>query len=346
MQKATDLISDWMGFYQSIGVQPEALTGKHSQCPICNSEGSFRTAIRQKPGVWVCSHCTSSSYSSPLEFVRRFCQLSTYKEAAAEIIRRAGCYVEPVRKEYRQPAPVQFDQSNFEKEVRKRNWIWERLAVEVSENDPVWKYLNFRIPGIESIPKSIRYLPNAEYWDFDEHRRPFLLGVFPAMLVRGFDAKGNCVQLHTTYLTQDGRKADVQNPKKTRTAIAGATSFCFRLSPIDESGVLGLTEGIETALACEHKFKHAVWPCHSNTVLANFEIPESLFDSISKIVIYADNDGWRIKPNGDRWNPGVTKARELAEKLRQVRRPNGQRMRVQICYTSRVGDFADSIINV
>ncbi len=338
--KPTDMVSDWPTFYRNMGVPDAALTGRHAECPLpgCNRIG-FRTAIKSKPGVWVCKHCSSSSYASPLEFIKRFMEFSSYKEAGNFIREQLGGAAQVVRRPQIQKPSVQDEKLAFEKEVRKRAWIYDKLAFPVTEGDPVWKYLKRRIPDLKKIPSEIRYMPNAQYWEqVDGVMR--MLGEFPAMLVRGLDSEDRCVQLHTTYLTYDGQKAPVANPKKTKTSI-GSSSFSYRLSDLREDGVLGVAEGIETSAKCENLFDHTVWACHSNTVLANFVLPEWVLHRITKLIIYADNDGWRMRNDNTPWNPGVSKARELADKMRQVVLPSGRKLKVQIAYRARVGDFAD-----
>ncbi|MEQ6436318.1 toprim domain-containing protein [Comamonas sp. w2-DMI] len=339
--KPTDLVKDWPTFFRNMGVPEEALTGKHAECPLpgCHWKNGFRTAIKNKPGVWVCAGCSNSAYSNPLEFIKRFNDFSTYAEAANFIRNQLGgtAQVSP-RPPVHKPDPAT-EKEAFEREVQKRAWIYDKLAIAVTEGDPVWKYLKRRIPELLEIPKEIRYMPKAQYWDKVDGVMK-MLGEYPAMLVRGMDSEDRCVQLHTTFLTPDGFKAPVDNPKKVKTSI-GSSSFCYRLSDLREDGVLGLAEGIETSTKCAVRFGHTVWACHSNTVLANFVLPEWVLHRLSKVIIYADNDGWRRRPDGTFWNPGVTKARELAERLRKVKLPSGQRLKVQISYTARIGDFVD-----
>ena len=340
MTKPTDLVSDWMSFYSDIGVHSDILTGNHVDCPLCNEPKGFRTNIKTKPGAYVCKHCTESRYRTALDFVMRFLGLDTYLAASDFIRKQCGNRVVlPKRTSVVATTSQSITEAEFENEVRKRQWIWDKFAQAVTEGDPVWKYLTRRIPGLTKIPSNIRYQPNAQYWEKIDGKMQ-MTGEHPAMLVRGMDAQGRCVQLHTTYLTFDGQKANVEHPKKTKTSI-GSCSFCLRLTPMGEDGVLGLTEGIENGVKAEMIFGHPVWPCHSNTVLANFEIPEIYLATITKLIIYADNDGWRQRPGGGVWNPGITKARELADRMRKVRLPSGRYLKVLISYTGKKGDLVD-----
>lgn len=332
--KATDLVDDWMALFETIGVPSYCLERKgHSDCPICGTVKGFRTNITgKKDGTWVCKHCTSSSYKSGFDFVYMFLKCSSYSQAASEIYKvmeNRGRVSRPAK-----PKVLNETKIDFEAEVKKRTWLFQNCR-KVVEGDPVWRYLRRRVPGLESIPNAVRFMPEAQYWEEGK-----LVSKHPAMVVAGYDSEGRVVQLHTTYLTPDGQKAPVRDPKKTKSSI-GVNSFAFRLLEVGDDGVLGLSEGIETSLAAAVKFNHAVWACHSNTVLANFKVPSSLISCLKKIIIYADNDGWRQKPDGTRWNPGVTKARELAVRLRNEFKSQGIRIPVLIAYRASIGDFAD-----
>lgn len=105
---------------------------------------------------------------------------------------------------------------------------------------------------------------------------------FPALvaLVTGPDGKG--VTLHRTYL-QDGRKAPVPSSKKLMPgrSIKGAA---IRLHPAGD--VLGIAEGIETALAAQQRFGVPVWSCVSAVGIESFIPPQE----VRKVIIFGDND--------------------------------------------------------
>jgi phage/plasmid primase-like uncharacterized protein len=112
------------------------------------------------------------------------------------------------------------------------------------------------------------------------------LGRYPAMLALLSDTEGRPATIHRTFLTADGRKAPVSSPKKLmphapdRTLVGGAV----RLEPA--SSVLGIAEGIETALAVHQATGMTVWSALSCTFLQRFAPP----DGTERIVIWADRD--------------------------------------------------------
>jgi putative DNA primase/helicase len=123
----------------------------------------------------------------------------------------------------------------------------------------------------------LRLHPGLAYRDGGE-----VLGRFPALmaLVTGPDGKG--VTLHRTYL-QDSRKAPVPSPKKLMPGkpIKGAA---IRLHPAGD--VLGVAEGIETALAARQLFNVPTWSCISAAGIESFIPPKE----VRKVIIFGDND--------------------------------------------------------
>jgi putative DNA primase/helicase len=99
------------------------------------------------------------------------------------------------------------------------------------------------------------------------------------------DTEGAPVTVHRTYLTPDGRKAPVPNPKKLmgypgHRLIGGAIRL-FAPGP-----VLGVAEGIETALAVHLRTGMPVWSAVSANLLERLEQPTKT----SQVVIWADRD--------------------------------------------------------
>jgi len=102
----------------------------------------------------------------------------------------------------------------------------------------------------------------------------------PALVARVSDEAGFCA-IQRTYLAADGStKADVESPKMTFGPMAGGA---VRLFPV--SAVLGLAEGIETALSAAQLYRVPVWATLSANRLGKIEIPET----VGAIMIFADS---------------------------------------------------------
>ena len=85
------------------------------------------------------------------------------------------------------------------------------------------------------------------------------------------------------YMTPEGIKAPVEAPKKLY--AGGARGGLIRLG--EPSDVLGIAEGIETALSARTLFKIPVWSAVSVGGFQNFtKVP----DGVRKVVVFGDND--------------------------------------------------------
>ncbi|ASM76330.1 hypothetical protein VITFI_CDS0551 [Vitreoscilla filiformis] len=170
-----------------------------------------------------------------------------------------------------------------------RRMMAESLPVE--PGSPVAYYLTRRlglralggfVPGWQQ--QVIRYAPALPY--FDEDGQP--CGSHPAMLAALTSPQGELVAIHRTWLTPDGQKAHVPGPVKKLTStcgpLAGAGIVLF--SGPDEQGVIGIAEGIETALAASLGAGVPVCAAYSASNLAAWCWPEQT----RRLLVFADHD--------------------------------------------------------
>jgi hypothetical protein len=109
--------------------------------------------------------------------------------------------------------------------------------------DPVTQYLEHRgLAGVRPLPSLLRFHRAMPYWHDTEK-----LGVYPAMVAPIVAPDGRTVALHRTYLTSDGRKADVPKVKKLTGAAGPLAGACIPLHK-PARGTVGIAEGIETGL--------------------------------------------------------------------------------------------------
>lgn len=322
---------DWISVLKDAGAE-SYLTGKAGPCPFCGGTDRFQFSLKKV--AWFCRVCPEGGGPAS-DFLKRFMGYTSFQQLADHVRRfygiQAGVSCDAQPRPAVAPTPRQpvMDKA---KSLARMTAIWNATQ-EVSSGDPVDRYLRFRIPGLQRIPAQIRIHPALEYWDAPAQPggRPELMGKFPTMVVQGFDASNNLVQLHKTYLTSAGVKAPVRHPKKTDVGV-GSNSFAFRLGdPVGHT--LAVAEGIETALAASLMDGHPVWSCHSSSILANFVLPQHLRDSVRMVIIYADSDELK---QGKR--AGSAAAAALAGKLRQ------ERIRSMIVRPAKVGaDMADLV---
>lgn len=117
---------------------------------------------------------------------------------------------------------------------------------------------------------------------------PGALRVADTFRCRGMVARvtahdGKPVNLHRTFLTEDGRKADVECPRKLMKGPFPPGST-VRLHPATET--LGIAEGIETALAARLLFGIPVWAALTAGSLQEFRPPQG----VTSLMIFGDHD--------------------------------------------------------
>jgi len=174
--------------------------------------------------------------------------------------------------------------------------VWGE-ARPISAHDPVSTYLDRRgiaLP-IADLPLILRFHAHLVYRHEDGS-----LTYHPGMVARVDDAYGHIVSIHRTYLTHDGRKADVLTVKKLMPPVRpGATrGGAIRLYPAGET--LALAEGIETALAVRLATELHVWATICAGGMARLIVPAK----VHLVVICADHDP-----------AGLDAARALARRL-------------------------------
>ena len=173
----------------------------------------------------------------------------------------------------------------------KRNAELMAAAHRVKTGDPVAKYLTQRkLPGAwKSTASCLRLHAGLPYVHEGEH-----VGNFPTMLAPLCTADGLMLSIHRTYLTEDGQKADVPTVKKLTPASGSLRGASIQIGcPVE--GVLGVAEGIETALAASMASGIPVWSAYCANGLSTFVWPIG----VRKLVIFGDADAAGRKATED-----------------------------------------------
>ena len=158
--------------------------------------------------------------------------------------------------------------------------VWKQCAPLVP-GDPVTLYLKRRgFAGVWPLPDVLRLHRALPYWHGADK-----LGTFPAMVAPIVTPDGRTVALHRTYLTADGRKADVPSPKKLTGAAWPLAGACIPLHK-PARGCIGVAEGIETALGAWCASAVPTVAAYCADALAGYLWPAG----VRRLVIFADND--------------------------------------------------------
>lgn len=268
----------WPSILMYFGIEERFLKNKHGECPICGGKDRYRFDDKAGRGTWICNQCGAGDGFALLEKYKGW----TFKEAAYQVELIAGNVTAKAIKE----------DSDEAKKMAAVKRIWND-AEPVSKGDPVWLYLNRRI-GLELIPACLRFHPALPYVDGES------VDYFPALVAAVSNHENQGIGVHRIYLTSAGEKAPVEKAKKL---MAGRplNGGSIKLGAAGE--VLGIAEGIETALAASRKFSVPVWAAISAGLLEQWMPPES----VKTVIVFGDNDASYT---------GQASAYALAKKLR------------------------------
>ena len=284
----------WHGIMSYYGLTDKQLSGKHSPCPNCNGKDRFRFTDRGS-GDYFCSGC---SPGDGFDLVMKITGLS-FGEVAKEIDDIVGNI-----KQEKIKMP----------DTDKAAALLKRISGELTPIDDNTKaYLKYR--GVPAC-SGMRSHPGLTYY---EDGKP--AGKYPAMVTRFLTSNGTLSTYHVTYL-QDGKKAPVSSPKKIMPVCQPMAGGALRLTPVAEH--MGITEGVETALACMDRFVLPVWASSNTAMLEAFETMQG----IKSIIVFADNDANFA---------GQKSAYILANRLAL------QGVKVDVLIPPHVGDWNDKI---
>ena len=258
---------------------------KHVPCPVHGGTDGFRVFKDvEQNGATVCNTCGFFTDGfATIMWANGWDFSTTLKEVAKYVSIPQSYVAAPVHHLPQRAKEVEADEDAVNKARKSLNDVW-RKSIGCDERDAEPARLYFARRGISiAIPDEIRFHRSLGYYDGDKK-----VGNFPALLVMISDVKGNPVTIHRTYLTNEGKKADVGSPKKMMSyppdrKIVGSA---IRFQADTQSGILLVAEGLETALAVMEGTNFPVWCTGNAHLLENFVPPEWA----KQIFVFADKD--------------------------------------------------------
>jgi putative DNA primase/helicase len=283
----------WPNVLAQLGVPDQFLRKRnmHGPCPGCGGHDRYFFDNKHGRGEFFCRHC-HPKFGDGFELLRLVFGWQ-FAEARKRVLEAAG--LSDDRSAGRSVIPALLARS-------------EKLAVAASPPERVYRLRRDRCV-VENCDSAVDYLAarglwplppecslkahsTAEYWH--EGRR---VGRYPAIVADVVDVEGELVTCHVTYL-QHRSKLTEYEPRKILSAMTDRTGCAVRLMPATD--VLGIAEGIETALSAAVLDGTQVWAALNTSLLSKFEPPPGVL----RLRIYADRD-----------IPGLTAATTLMERL-------------------------------
>lgn len=252
------------------------------------------------PSLWFSDTQTPKNPLGKLRFqCKKGCD---YREIRSALGIIGGAELTPEQRAKRINAePVVEDTLGLMVRKRKIKRLWDK-SIPIVEGSPVWNYLrNIRkvLKPSTQIPAVMREIPDLGYYE-SQNDDFVCVGRFPAIITRLDDINGNMVTIHRTYLALDGSgKAPVEKAKKLmQSPVDGCTdgaaiklfrpvSFVESISDLESKRViLGLSEGIESALAAYTLTGIPTWAAWSASGLVKVDLPPEVTD----LILFGDND--------------------------------------------------------
>lgn len=250
----------WKGILLELGVERSALNPKHGPCPFCGGKDRYRWDDKDGSGSFFCSQCGSGNGFDMLKRLKGWDFAAAAKEIDAIV---GNVRADPVRKSVTPERGIA---------LCSRLWKDSRAVV---PGDPVSLYLAHRGVELPALRDTLRFCPQCPVPDEPGSRMAMLAKVV------GPDGKG--ATIHRTFLTPQGRKADMAQP---RACMPGPIPDGAAIRLAEHGEMLGIAEGIETALAATKRFGVPVWAAINSTMLAKWQAPEG----VREVIVFADND--------------------------------------------------------
>lgn len=279
----------WKGILETLGVPPEALTGRHAKCPLCTSRDNFRWDNQDGTGSYICTCGSGHGMKLAIEFTGEpFETLAPRIDAIVGNVKPDG------------PARPKMSEDD-RRTMMLAAW---KASRPVEPGDLVDTYLTSRGLGERIYPTALRFAPKLR--DGDGGVRPCMVAMVGVPGHVDENGRQKFVSMHRTFLRPDGKaKAEMPAPRKLMPGVI-PQGACVMLSDWTRSGPIGIAEGIETAMAASRLFTMPVWASINTAIMQNWLPPEGA----EEIVIFADHD----------WNAaGHAAAYALLHKLRTHR---------------------------
>ena len=270
----------WSELLPHFGVDASFLKNTHGPCPICGGKDRFRWDDKDSKGGYICSGCGSGDGFNLVQKVTG----KGFTQIAAEIDAWLGRTFAGTPGYL--PKPVGEEEDQRKAMIR----VWS----ECSKPTPI-------TPG--GIYMAHRTGRDRVWAGFMEHRAIGVAGnAHPALVGKIASFEGRAINLHLTLLTPSGEKASVEPSKRV---MKGKLPDGCAIRIGDAGPIMGVAEGVETAVSASIMYGIPVWACVNGTLLSKW-MPPAL---AKEIVVFGDND---------RNFAGQAKAYTLANRLEVI----------------------------
>jgi len=251
--KARDLARHkWHEILPRFDIAPDFLRNRHGPCPLCGGTDRFRFDNKDGYGSYFCAACGSGE-----GFTLIMKKHKTDYHSAAKAVEDAINHYKITSK------TDKTDKASEENLHYRMVELWKR-SKPASLSPLIMGYLHHR----------------KVHYNNDQIMRYVEEDGFTILLCKVADQKGNGCQIHSTYLDKDGAKTH----RKLMRGVFPAGSAIRLYQPLD--GVLGVAEGLETALSAYKQYGIPTWSLLNANNMVEFRPP----GNVTELTIFGDND--------------------------------------------------------
>ena len=322
----------WHEILVNFGMEQIFLTNKHGPCPFCGGTDRWRWDNKDGNGNGICGQCGAGDgfylvgnllgldpkrdFSAIATQVAEFLGMAATREGSHKASPRPLGLVGNFRRNSLSQAAQAASQPDPKAWSKMQAVGRDVVPLSHPVAEPGRLYMAHR--GLVRImddlpdPTVFGFHAGLEYWD-DKR----LVGTYPALVARIQAPNGATVNLHRTYLTTDGHKAPVPEPKKLMVPIYRGATRGGAIRLYSATDTLSVTEGTETALAVRLGTGQPVWSTITAGGMEHLLLP----DTTRFVNVWSDLD---LSGTGQRVAEAL--ARRLTREGRAVRvcTPPGQ----------------------
>ena len=271
-------LNRWHGILPALGIPAKALTNRHGPCPMCGGKDRFRFDNKGGRGTWICSHCGAGD---GIELVKQF-KGCDFKEAAGLIEQHIGAAPIIVRRQAAWPTASTNSQPD------EMIALWTRRAKPIQPDDIAAAICSAnrpdKLPAVSAVRTGRavhRSRPACDVASDD--------GGQGGPLGRGSRRASAPPCIGPISISG---KADVRAPRKMMGIMPSGAAV--RLAP--HTDVLGIAEGIETALSRRDLFGVPTWAALTAGLLERMDAAEGRYERSTCSVTMTSAAPARLRP--------------------------------------------------
>mgnify|MGYP003385784880 CR=1 FL=1 len=328
--KADDVLSqakgNWVNILaqicgQELGTAVDNFSGKYTKssryfCPVHGGKsGEAFTLFKDadESGGGVCNSCGDFPDGVKLIMWIKGWEFRPTLEAIADALNidnSSGSLPVMERKKYVPKGPTEKELNDAKRLISKRDQIISGcVPLNHSSALPARRYFARRgLTKLGMLGGQVLFHASLESWVEVKTKNSIEWkseGYYPAIVSIVRNSNGEVLNIHRTFITEDGYKAGIESPRKMGASIVTCPINGGSIQLTPHARIMGVAEGLETALACREAMELAMHCTGNANLMRSWQPPVGC----EIVIIFADND---------KSQTGILAAQDLYERLTKL----------------------------